>query len=55
LELGTTGDHHAQRRATQQQDGQETEEGHLPPKEGTSDRPMPPTTAVIPKGKIKKP
>jgi hypothetical protein len=27
-----------------------------PPKEGgTSDRPMPPTTAVIPKGKIKKP
>jgi hypothetical protein len=27
-----------------------------PPKEGgTSDRPMPPTTTVIPKGKIKKP
>jgi hypothetical protein len=26
-----------------------------PPKEGTSDRPMPPTTAVLPKGKMKKP
>jgi hypothetical protein len=26
-----------------------------PPKGGTSDRPMPPTTTVIPKGKIKKP
>ncbi len=24
-----------------------------PPKEGTSDRPMPPTTTVIPRGKIK--
>jgi len=24
-----------------------------PPKEGTSDRPMPPVTAVIPRGKIK--
>lgn len=26
-----------------------------PPKESTSDRPMPPQTAIIPKGKIKKP
>ena len=25
-----------------------------PPKETTSDRPMPPTTTVIPKGKLKK-
>ena len=24
-----------------------------PPKEGSSDRPMPPVTAVIPRGKIK--
>lgn len=24
-----------------------------PPKEGTSDRPMPPTTTVLPKGKLK--
>lgn len=24
-----------------------------PPKEGTSDRPMPPMTAVIPRGKLK--
>ena len=26
-----------------------------PPKESQADRPMPPVTAVIPKGKIKKP
>lgn len=25
-----------------------------PPREGTSDRPMPPTTTVMPKGKLKK-
>ncbi len=24
-----------------------------PPKEGTSDRPMPPTTTVMPRGKLK--
>lgn len=26
-----------------------------PPKDSTSDRPMPPQTTIIPKGKIKKP
>ena len=26
-----------------------------PPREGTSDRPMPPMTTVMPKGKMKKP